>query len=237
MSADHDVTEGPLYAALAGLFGYPDHEFAGRVREIQGLLEKTCAAAAAELREFTEFVARASIVELEELYTRSFDVQAVTTLDLGYVLFGDDYKRGEVLVNLSAEHREAGVDCGSELPDHLPNVLRLLDAMQNRELREELVQKIVAPALRRIIGEFEPDRLQRKSAVYEKHHKTLIERSERYGIIYQRTLCALYAVLKQEFALDAGGTPPMRRESRFLNSIGTEMRMECNKGTCHGRTG
>ncbi|MEE9271055.1 MAG: nitrate reductase molybdenum cofactor assembly chaperone [Candidatus Krumholzibacteria bacterium] len=225
------------YTIIADLFSYPDAGFAARVGGVQAFLEETCPDAAEELREFSEFAAQASLVELHELYTRSFDVQAITTLDLGYVMFGDDYKRGQVLVNLSKEQREAGVDCGSELPDHLPNVLRLLDAMQDHALREELVQKIVAPALRRIIGEFDPERLEKKNAVYKRHHKTLIERSEHHGIIYRKTLRALYVLLKRDFDLAGSETPFVPQHSRFLNSIGTEMTMECNKGKSHGPTG
>jgi nitrate reductase molybdenum cofactor assembly chaperone len=225
------------YTRLASLFSYPDAEFAGKVRAVQAFLDETCTEAAVELKEFTEFASQASLIELEELYTRSFDVQAVTTLDLGYVLFGDDYKRGQVLVNLNGEHDEAGIDCGTELPDHLPNVLRLLDAMQKPELREELVQKIVAPALRRIIGEFDPAKLDKKNKVYVKHHKTLIERSKLFVVIYAKPLRALYTVLKRDFDVDTVETPPVPRRSRFLNSIGTEMKLECNKGKCHGSTG
>ena len=69
-----------------------------------------------------------------EIHTRSFEVQSITTLDVGYVAFGDDYKRGELLVNLNREHEAVGVDCGSELPDHLPNVLRLMARWQDPEL-------------------------------------------------------------------------------------------------------
>ena len=224
------------YTRLAALFTYPDVGLGGRVREVQAFLDKTCAHAAAGLKEFTEFASRASLVELEELYTRSFDVQAVTTLDLGYVLFGDDYKRGELLVNLSEEHRQAGVACGTELPDHLPNVLRLIDAMQKPELREELIEKIVGPALRKIIGEFDPDRLEKKNAAYVKHYKTLIDRSERHGIIYRGPLQALYIVLERDFDVGTDLEPAAVRESRFLNSIRTEMRLECSEGGCHGAT-
>ncbi len=224
------------YAKLADLFSYPDAEFAGQVRETQAYLEETCADASGELKEFAEFASQASLLDLEELYTRSFDVQAIATLDLGYVLFGDDYKRGELLVHLNSEHRQAGVDCGAELPDHLPNLLRLLDAMQKPRLREELVQKIVGPALRRIIGEFDPDRLEKKNEAYVKHYKTLIDRSERYGVIYRGPLRALYTVLEREFNVGADHDPAQVRESRFLNSIGTEMRLECNKGKCYGAT-
>jgi len=224
------------YTRLVGLFSYPDAEFAGKVREVQAFLDGSCADAADELREFTEFVSQASLVELEELYTRSFDVQAITTLDLGYVLFGDDYKRGELLVNLSKEHRQAGVDCGSELPDHLPNVLRLLDAMQKSPLREELVEKIIGPALRKIIGEFDPGRVEKKSAAYAKHYKTLIEMREHHGVVYGGPLRALYAVLRRDFDVGSDHEPVTVQESRFLKSIGTELRLECTEGNCHGST-
>jgi nitrate reductase molybdenum cofactor assembly chaperone len=224
------------YTTLAALFAYPDAEFAGKVREAQAFLDKTCTEASGELKDFAEFTSRATLLDLEELYTRSFDVQAIATLDLGYVLFGDDYKRGELLVHLNKEHRQAGVDCGRELPDHLPNLLRLLDAMQKPQLREELVQKIVGPALRKIIGEFDPDRLEKKNAADVKHYKTLIDRSERYGVIYRGPLRALYTVLEREFDVGADQEPAAVREDRFLNSIRTEMRLECNKGKCHGAT-
>ena len=221
------------YTILARLFSYPDADFPRTAREVQEYLDDTCAEAADELRPFTEFSAGATLIELEELYTRSFDVQAVTTIDLGYVLFGDDYKRGQLLVNLNSEHHEAGIDCGTELPDHLPNVLRLIDRMQNTELRDELVQEIIAPALRKIIGEFDPHRLKAKNAVYMKHHKTLIERSERYSVIYEQTLRALYSVLECDFDIDITEAAPVPHQSRFLKSIGTELSMESNKGNSH----
>ena len=221
------------YATLAGLFSYPDASFGDKVARIQAFLDENCPDAAAELREFTEYASQASRIDIEELYTRSFDVQAVTTLDLGYVLFGDDYKRGELLVNLSREQKEAGVDCGTELPDHLPNVLLLLDAIKKPDLRDELVEKIVGPALRKIIGEFDPARLDKQNALYKKHYKTLIERSERYAIIYVKPLKALYIVLKEEFDVGKDEKLIIPQQSQFLNSIGTEMSLECNKGKCH----
>ena len=224
------------YTRLAALFTYPDAGLAGRVREVQAFLDNACAEASGDLKDFAEFTSHTALLDLEELYTRSFDVKAITTLDLGYVLFGDDYKRGELLVHLNDEHRQAGVECGGELPDHLPNLLKLLDAMQKPELREELVQKIIGPALRKIIGEFDPDRLKKKNAAYVKHYKTLIDRSESYGTIYRGPLRALYAVLESDFDVGADHEPDAVREDRFLNSIRTEMRLECNEGKCHGAT-
>ncbi len=212
------------YNHLAGLFAYPGHGFAQGVSEAQGLLDRQYPDAGAELKPFTEFVSGAAPTELEEVFTRSFEVQAITTLDIGYVLFGDDYKRGALLVNLNREHRRAGVDCGNELADHLPNALRLLARMSDIELRAELVQKIVAPALRKIIGEFEPEKMAQKNAVYQKHHKTLIERPAHHGTVYQHPLKALYRVLERDFKVQEIYAPPQSAD--FLRSVGSEMKME-----------
>ncbi len=212
------------YDLLAGLFMYPQPGFAGIVNYAQVYLNEHYPKAAEELSDFTEFVAGASQNVLEELFTRSFDVQSVTTLDLGYVLFGDDYKRGAMLVNLNMEHKEAENDCHTELSDHLPNVLRLLYKMRKPDLRAELVDKIIAPALRKIIGEFDPNKIEKKNAVYKKHHKTLIERSEHYGTIYQLPLRALYKVIEADFKVKEKIEPGF--ENGFLSSVGKEMKIE-----------
>jgi nitrate reductase assembly molybdenum cofactor insertion protein NarJ len=51
------------------------------------------------------------------------------------------------MVNLGREQRAAGVAVGSELPDHLPNVLRLIAVWPDRDLVAELVSEILRPAL------------------------------------------------------------------------------------------
>ena len=95
-------------------------------------------------------------VEMEELYTNTFDIHAICFLEVGYVLFGEDYKRGHLLVKLQELHREFGVDCGSELADHLPNLLTLLPRLNNArpEEAEALVGKIILPALEKMLQGF-----------------------------------------------------------------------------------
>jgi nitrate reductase molybdenum cofactor assembly chaperone len=213
------------YEQLAGLFSYPDKDFVDRVRQAQTLLDTRYPAAGEAMTPFTDFVAGASLTTLEELYTRSFDVQAITTLDLGYVLFGDDYKRGALLVNLNKEHRDVGNDCHNELADHLPNVLRLLPKMEDRELRAELVERIVGPALQKIIGEFDPGKIDSKKKVYLKHHKTWIDWSEDFGTVFQRPLVALYTVLQEDFDMTVKTTRPTPSVD-FLKNIDSEIELE-----------
>ena len=219
-----DNTQWGKYAQLSGIFRYPDTDFAGDVEQMQTFLDDYDASIGEELKPFSEFVANASLSELEELFTRSFDVQAITTLDIGYILFGDDYKRAELLVNLNREHNEAKVDCGDELPDHLGNILKLLPELVDKSVVPDLMSMVLQPALRKMVDEFEPSRLERKNKVYEKHHKTMIEQSEIYGLIYQFPLKVLYALLVQDFG-EIDKEEKMKK-SDFLNSINTEMEIE-----------
>ncbi len=212
------------YSLIANLFEYPGEDFAERVKEVQEVLDACYPEAGNILSPFTDYMSRADLIKQQELFIRSFDVQAVTTLDLGYVMFGDDYKRGEMLVNLNREHREAGNDCGVELSDHLPNVLRLLPKMEDGFIVEELVKKVIAPSMRKMIRGFEPDQIELKDKFYQKKHKTVIERPDEHYTIYQKTLEALLSVLKQDFSFEEKEAP--ENTSDFLKNIVTEVKLE-----------
>jgi len=205
------------------LFDYPTNGFPDKVNEVQDFLTKNKPEATPLLKPFIDFLNSVSIEEVQELFTRSFEVQAVTTLDLGYLLFGDDYKRAELLVNLSKEHKKAGNNCGIELADHLPNLLRLLSKMDDLTLRDELVVKLLGPALKKMLADFEPTNLESKNKVYKKHHKTIIDLHELFGLIYRVPLAMLYAMLEEDFELVDTAT---EKKSDFLQSIGQEMKIE-----------
>ena len=208
---------------LATLADYPQKDFVGKVQEIQLFLDNHFPEAGIILKPFTQFVSTASLDEIQQLHTRTFEVQAITTLDLGYLLFGDDYKRAELLVNLSREHTAAGNDCGLELADHLPNVIRLVASMEDMAAGRELAEKLVCPGLKKMIAEFDPHQLGKKNEVYLRHHKTLIDMPAEYGTLYQRPLMVMLQFIEQEFELN-----PVLEEktSDFLTAIGTEMKLE-----------
>lgn len=216
------------YERLAALFGYPTADFPEVVQQVQTALDQQFPTVGETLRPFTEFIGNATLSQMEELFMRSFEVQAVTTLDIGYVLFGDDYKRGKLLVHLNQEHQAAGNDCRHELADHLPNLLRLLPKMKDTALRQELVEKILTPALYKIIGEFDPHKIAEKNKVYQKHHKTLLDKPPGYGTIYAYPLKAVLLVLQQDFQVEK--TAPLPPGSvDFLNAVGAEMNIETDK--------
>ncbi|GAB4292579.1 MAG: hypothetical protein Kow0098_12690 [Ignavibacteriaceae bacterium] len=212
------------YKSIAELFQYPREDYREKVNSVESVVKELYPETITLLDEFTSYVKNTSQEELEELFSRTFDVQAITTLDIGYVLFGDDYKRGELLVNLNREHKEAGNDCGSELPDNLSNILRLLPLMKNSETRIEMIENLIMPALEKIISEFNPDNVNLKNKIYKKQHKTIIEQSEDFGRIYQKPLQAIYKILEKDFnykkAEDELNT------NSFTKSIKTEIEID-----------
>lgn len=192
-----------FYDALAKLFRYPDVNFVSDVLIAKDLVEKFYPDLLGLLFPFIECVKESSTSEMEEIYTRTFDVQAITTLDIGYVLFGDDYKRGAVLTNLNREHIAAGNDCGNELADHLPNILKLLPRMNDNEIRIELVTRIVLPALSKILSDFNSKNIDKKNETYRKHHKTILENSKKYSTIYQMPIKLIFHILIKDYNVDA----------------------------------
>jgi nitrate reductase delta subunit len=130
-------------AALARLFDYPGPDYHRLLRDSRS--EMT----AEDLEGFAAAISPLSTAELEELYTRTFDLNPDGSLDIGWHLFGEDYARGEFLVHLRQQARRYGVPETSELPDHLTRVLPLLAAMPPEEAAE-FQERFLLPALGKI---------------------------------------------------------------------------------------
>ena len=212
------------YNKIATLFVFPsDKDYVEKVRNVQKYFNKTLPGTGKTLQSFTKVIGSVSKIELEDLYVRTFEVQSITTLDIGYIVFGDDYKRGELLVNLNKEHKKYGIDCGSELADNLSNVLKLLNVLEDMELRDDLVNKIIVPALIKMIDGFGEGQIAAKDKVYVKHHKTLIEKHKSFTI-YKHALLALYQALNHDF--DIKIEEQSQRAGGFLSSIKQEITIE-----------
>jgi nitrate reductase assembly molybdenum cofactor insertion protein NarJ len=237
-----NVINPERYERLASLFDYPQEDYPARVESAIRFLAKSHPHAAAQLQAFAmdlpsegERLTGDGLDEIQEIFTRSFDVQAVTTLSVGYIAFGDDYKRGELLVNLAREYREAEVDCGTELADHLPNVLRLMAKWQDQELVVEFVEEILHAAVRTMIAEFGPERMEERNKLYEKHFKTLIDSSASRGTMFRQLLVALLTVLEEDFNPSERQQP--KQQSDFLRSVGRELDIEETEGRPAAQTG
>ena len=131
---------------LAEAFSYP---IPGRlVKWTEGLSEWTESAGQNEYAVFLHALQPFSQGELEELFTRTLDLNPEFAPYLGYQMWGDSYKRGSLMSRLNQAMQENQIDLGGELPDHLTPVLRYLD--QVTDPVPELLE-IFKPAVEKII--------------------------------------------------------------------------------------
>ncbi len=212
------------YEKLAQLFQYPKTDYKEKVMETEIVLAEFYPKTLSTFKQFSDFVFSSSHDEITEVFTRTFDVQAITTLDVGYVLFGDDYKRGELLVNLNREHREAANECTDELADNLANLLSLLPKMQNHDIRDELVEIIIMPGLIKIINEFDNKNINLKNKIYKKQYKTIIEQSEDFARIFLIPLMVVYKIIENDF----GYIKPIEENNKnnFTDAITSEIEID-----------
>jgi len=157
------------YRYIADLFRYPTSEIKDQVQRVADYLEQADTLLHLKFVPFHDFITNNSISSLEELYIRTFDVRAICHLDIGYIVFGDDSKRGRFLYHMKEEQISALNDCGSDLADFLPNILTLLGKTNNPDLAEELTVSILLPALSVIL-----QKLKRGNNIYEIPVKVLI---------------------------------------------------------------
>jgi nitrate reductase delta subunit len=144
MHVDFSVLPG-----FADLLEYPNEHTAAKSAALADRLQLHSAIWQDLLEAFALHVSLTPQGELEETYTRIFDMNPSATLEIGWHLFGETYKRGSFLANLREANRTHGVDEGNSLPDFLPTLLRLAPKLE-RASAQGLVADCMLPALAKI---------------------------------------------------------------------------------------
>lgn len=139
------------FDALAAVLAYPGEGYAGRLDRCTQALGETGPEEARRLFGLYFEAARGVPVEqLQEDYTRTFDLDPSCSLEVGWHLFGENYSRGEFLVSMRRALRENGLEESGELPDHLVHVLPVLIRME-RGKSGLFVSVSLAPALNKML--------------------------------------------------------------------------------------
>jgi nitrate reductase delta subunit len=142
-----------LLEAFADLLGYPGPSTAERARSCAARLAASGATGAAErLARFAEACEARGPAGLEELYTTGFDLGPACIPYVGHHLFGEGRERALFLARLRAMQREEGVVAGSELPDHVSEVLRFLARARDAADRDALLEEGLVPAAEKMLA-------------------------------------------------------------------------------------
>lgn len=128
---------------VATLFDYPDEDYPDRVA--------ACArhVGSEDMRRFAAEICALPLSRQQELFVQTFDLDPKATLEIGWHIFGEQYERGDFLVEMRDRLRETGIVENGELPDHLLHVLPLLARMPAAEAGS-LAASRIAPALAKI---------------------------------------------------------------------------------------
>ena len=147
-------TAGNPLALAGALLAYPGDGYGDTARRLAGAMDGADREAAAHLCAFADAIGLLPLSAQQELYTQTFDLSPVCALEVGWHLFGEDYKRGVFLVEMRQALAAHGIEEGGELPDHLSSLLQLADALGDDDARA-LVTKALQPALARMIDPLE----------------------------------------------------------------------------------
>lgn len=145
-----------LPSKFADILEYPDDAWQTWAHQLTASLP----AGSLVAEHFAEFCAKTqgmSLIELQELYAQSFDLNPNCALEIGYHLFGEDYKRGAFLANLRETQGDLELGQEQQLPDYLPVLLRLLVHLEDDDLRGSLAGHCMVPGIRKIIGAFKQE--------------------------------------------------------------------------------
>ncbi len=140
--------------SFVALLTYPDEYYLARASEARQEMSAVSPEVSEHVIRFFEGVRGMSTEGLQELFTRTFDLNPACVLEVGWQLFGDEYKRGEFLVRMRQLLAEHGAPASKELPDHLPRVLDLLPRLEHDEANE-LTAHFVLPALAKMLAGLE----------------------------------------------------------------------------------
>lgn len=139
-----------MFHLFADLLEYPQIELRHSARECEALVSPGNPEAAALLHAFRSFVEDASLGQVQELYTRTFDLDATYHPYVGHHLFGESYKRSAFMVGLKERYQAYDLVIEGELPDHLGVMLRFLSLCDDAGQTAEIVQEAMSPALERM---------------------------------------------------------------------------------------
>ncbi len=132
--------KAPALSEYAALLEYPNEGYSQLARQRQVSISADYSRAGRYLAEFCERIDAMPLSELEEVFTRTFDMAPICSPYISAHIYGDEnYERGNLMAGLIQRYDETGFDRGNEMPDHLAVMLRYMTYATTEEV-DELVE-------------------------------------------------------------------------------------------------
>ena len=138
-----------LFNVYSCLLTYPDDELLAALPAITATLE--AADALATVQPLLDLLQSNDLISLQENYVATFDRTPSHSLHIFEHVHGESRDRGQAMVDLVDEYRQAGFDVvDSELPDYVPlflEFLSLLDSEKALTLLDDVSKEYIDPTL------------------------------------------------------------------------------------------
>jgi nitrate reductase delta subunit len=133
------------------LLSYPNDRTKPTAADCNRQLKEADPAAAAAFADFIGFLEQQNLPLIEELFTSTFDLQALSAPYVGYQLCGESQARTLFLMKLQELYTRHDFSSGTELPDHLSELLRFIGSVSDPQGNREIIVDALLPALEKII--------------------------------------------------------------------------------------
>jgi len=167
---------------FATLLNYPVADLQQTAANCLELLQQERPEVAEQMRPFLNFLSTNETARIEEVFTGTFDLQPICHPYVGYQLCGESQQRTMFLMKLQEIYRQHDFQAGTELPDHLGEILRFIGITDDQTCRRELINDGLLPALEKIIKGIENDQHPYKRLL-EALHSFLNEQSLEKGAL------------------------------------------------------
>lgn len=148
-------TQQRIFHLMARLLEYPREDLGGVADECVDLLEPLSREAAAAMAQFQKFIAETPLARQQEIYTITFDLDAVCHPYVGHHIFGETYKRSSFMLGLKERYARYDLELGSEVADHLALLVRFLSLCDDPTEVDVIVRDALLPSLRQMLKEKE----------------------------------------------------------------------------------
>ncbi len=135
-----------LFKIVSVLLVYPQEELLSSIPELRAAVVSLQASRAKSVcTGMLGYLESKPLISLQEEYTRAFDLNPATCLNLTYHQLGNSRERGQALAELIQRYRNAGYETPTdELPDYLPMMLEFLSVC-SPESGKGLVENFEVP--------------------------------------------------------------------------------------------
>ncbi len=129
-----------VFKVLSALLSYPDERLIEDHQELSDLVSRfSNSVVKAKCNDFLACVESIPLLGLQEEYTRLFDLNPSTCLNMTFHECGESRERGFALVRLIQLYKDAGYELSTkELPDYLPLILEFLSVCSS-ETRSKIL--------------------------------------------------------------------------------------------------